>query len=188
MDLADTQRRAIECEDDLIPKGKWKKEIQTKGSSSNTTSSDEMLQKLSNELVEMKKQLLGFNNSYQQNFQNVSGRSADNKFPQLTGPEPRLQIEAAPKKGNMCMFHLTMDHDSENYPETICMMQLLATNELNVVAPCADLDTYSNGNSKNLFVEYESDFETKGECFATIDETSYTVLTQGQKLKNQFSS
>ena len=42
-DLADAQKKAIECEDDLISTGKWKKELQTKGSSNNTTSSKEMI-------------------------------------------------------------------------------------------------------------------------------------------------
>ena len=40
----------------------------------------------------------------------------------------------------------------------------------------------------NLFLEYESDSESKGECYATIDGTSYKVLTRGQKMKNQTSS
>ena len=115
-------RKAIECENDLIFVGKWKWELQTKGSSSNTTSSDEMIQKLSNELVAVKRKLPGFNNSYQWNYQNMPRRNMDRKFLQLTGLQPRLQIEAAPKKGNMCVFHLTIDHDGESYPETACMM------------------------------------------------------------------
>ena len=131
-----------------------------------------MIQKMSNELVMMKKQLAGFKNSYQQNFQNVPRRSTDSKFSQLTSPQPRLQIEAMPKKGNMRVFHLTMDHDYENWPETTHMMQLLATNELNIVAPCLEADMYLNGDSRNLFLEYESDSEPKGKCYATIDGTS----------------
>ena len=53
--LADAQKKAIECEDDLIFMGKWKQELHTKGSSSSTTSFEEMIQKLSNELVGIKK-------------------------------------------------------------------------------------------------------------------------------------
>ena len=49
-DLADAQKKAIESEDDLISTRKWKQELHTKGSSSSTTSSEEMIQKLSNEL------------------------------------------------------------------------------------------------------------------------------------------
>lgn len=60
----DAQKKAIELEDDLISVGKWKREFQVKGSSSNTISSDEMIQKLSNELTSMKRQLPGFNQSY----------------------------------------------------------------------------------------------------------------------------
>ena len=85
-------------------------------------SSEEMIHKLLNELVSMKKQLPRFNNSYQQNYQNSRGKSNESKFPQLIGPQPRLQIEAAPKKGNMCVFYLTMDHDGENFLETARLM------------------------------------------------------------------
>lgn len=53
--LADAQKKVIECEDDLISTGKWKKELQTKGSSNNATSLEEMIKKFSNELVAMKK-------------------------------------------------------------------------------------------------------------------------------------
>ena len=67
-------------------------------------------------------------------------------------------------------------------------MQLLSTNELNIAAPHSKLDSCSNGNSRNLFLEYESDSESKGEYYETIDGTSYTVLTHGQRLKNQTSS
>ena len=81
-----------------------------------------------------------------------------------------------------------MDHDGESCPETARMMQLLSTNELNTVTPCLESDSYSNGDFGNLFLEYESNFEPKGECYLTIDGTSYIVLTQGQRLKNQSSS
>ena len=74
-----------------------------------------------------------------------------------------------------------MDHDSKNFLETTHMMQLLSTNELNTITPTLELDSYQNGNSINLFLEYESDSEPKKECYATIDGTSYTVLTRGQK-------
>ena len=79
--LEDAQKKAVEFEDNLIFIGKWKWELQTKGSSSNTTSSNEMIQKISNELVVVKRQLPGFNNSYQWNYQNVPRRNIDGKFP-----------------------------------------------------------------------------------------------------------
>lgn len=43
MNLADAQKKVVELKDDLIFAKKWKQELQTKGSSSNTTSSNEML-------------------------------------------------------------------------------------------------------------------------------------------------
>ena len=101
-----------------------------------------MIQKLSNELVAIKKQFPAFNNPYQRNYQNPPGRNNEGKFPQLTGPQPRLQIEATPKKGNMCVFHLTTDHDSESFPETARMMQLLSTNELNNVTNVSETASY----------------------------------------------
>ena len=54
-DLADAQKKTIECEDDLISAGMWKQELHTKGSSSSTMSSEEMIQKLTNEVVAIKK-------------------------------------------------------------------------------------------------------------------------------------
>jgi hypothetical protein len=66
-----------------------------------------------------------------------------------------LPIEVAPKKGNMCMFYLTMDHDGESYPKVAHMMQLLSTNELNTATPFPELESYSNNDSGNLFLEYE---------------------------------
>lgn len=51
IDLADAQKKVIKFEDDLISAGKWKGELQTKGSSNHATSSDKLIQKLSNELV-----------------------------------------------------------------------------------------------------------------------------------------
>jgi hypothetical protein len=77
-----------------------------------------MIEKLSNELVVVKRKLPRFNHSYQQSYQNPPRRNNDGKFPMLRGSQPRLAIEAAPKKGNMCVFHLTTDHDSEIYLET----------------------------------------------------------------------
>ena len=81
----------------------------------------------------------------------------------------------------MCVFHLTTDHDNKNSPKIARMMQLLSTNELNTVTPALELDSYQTGDSGNLFLEYELDSEPKGECYATIDGTLYTVLTRGQK-------
>lgn len=49
------QRTTMELEDDMILVDRWKCEIQTKASSSGNTSLKEMIQKLSNELIVMKK-------------------------------------------------------------------------------------------------------------------------------------
>lgn len=56
-------------------------------------------------------------------------------------------------------------------------MQLLSTNELNTTTPFFESNLYSNGDSRNLFLEYESDSEPIGECYATINGSSYTLLT-----------
>ena len=68
------------------------------------------------------------------------------------------------------------------------MMQFFFTNELNAKTSGSDSYLYSNGDSGNLFLEYELDSERQGECYATIDGASYKVLTRSQKDKNQFSS
>ena len=122
INLIDVQRKEVEFEDDLISTEEWKRELQTKGSSNHTTSSDEIIQKFLNELVEVKRQLPNLSNSYLQNYQNPPGGNNDGKFPQLVGLQPRLVIEVAPKKGNMCVFHLTTNHDSESCPKTTRMM------------------------------------------------------------------
>ena len=53
---------------------------------------------------------------------------------------------------------------------------------------CSRTESYPNGNFGNLFLEYKSESEPKGECYATVDGTSYTILTWGQKIKNQSPS
>ena len=55
--LADAQKKAIECEDDLIFAGKWKRELHAKGSSRSSSSSEEMIQKLSNKPVAIKESI-----------------------------------------------------------------------------------------------------------------------------------
>lgn len=65
IDLLDAQKNLIKFENDLILAENWKRGIQTKGSSSNTSSSDEMIQKFSNELVAMKRKLPRINHTYQ---------------------------------------------------------------------------------------------------------------------------
>ena len=128
-------------------------------------------------MVAIKKQLPKFYDPYQWNYKNSPGRNNEGKLPQLTRPSPRLQIEVALKRGNICVFHLTTNHDSDNFLETTRMMQLLSTNELNATTPSSEPDSYLNGDSGNLFLEYKSNFESSGECYETIDETSYIVLT-----------
>lgn len=58
----------VELEDDMISTRSWKRVIQNEASTSGTTSSKEMIQKLFNELIAMKGQLPKFNNLYQRNF------------------------------------------------------------------------------------------------------------------------
>ena len=54
----------LELEDDMISMGRWKHEIQTKVSTSGTTSSKKMFQKFSNEVIAMNKRLPKFSNPY----------------------------------------------------------------------------------------------------------------------------
>ena len=68
-----------------------------------------------------------------------------------------------------------MDHDSQGCPKMTRMMQLLSTNELNTTTLGPESDSYSNGNSGNLFLEYESNLEGQREFYVTIDGTSYTM-------------
>lgn len=69
----------------------------------------------------------------------------------------------------MGVFHLTTDHDNTSYLEISRIMQLLSTDELNIATPSSEPDSYSVGDFGNLFLEYESNSKSKGECYATID-------------------
>lgn len=92
--LGVVQRMKMELEDDMISAGRWKCETQTKVSTNSPTSSQaEMIQKLSNEIIAMKRQLPKFNNPYQQNFQDQTGRNNEGRTLQLMGPQQRLAIE-----------------------------------------------------------------------------------------------
>ena len=88
----------------------------------------------------------------------------------------------------MCIFYLTTDHDSEGCLEMAHMMKLLSTNELNAMASGPELDSYLNGDSSNSFLEYKLNLEGQGECYATIDGTSYAMLTWSLKNKGQASN
>ena len=83
---------------------------------------------------------------------------------------------------------MNIDHDSEGFPKMAHMIQFLSTNELNTMASGPESGSYSNGNSGNLFLEYELDSERQRECYKTIDGTSYEMLTQIHKNKGQASN
>lgn len=102
---------------------------------------------------------------------------------QLSGLQQRLAIEAPPKKVNGYVLHLTTDHDNESCPDVIRRMHFLTTNEPNSPLSGDDTKSYWNGDSKNLFLEYESNLEKQGECYAIINGHTYNVLTRGQKVK-----
>lgn len=101
----------------------------------------------------------------------------------MTGLQQRLAIEAPPKMGNMCVFHLTTNHNGESCPKVVRMMHLLTTNELNYSFSSAKIDSYLNGDYGNLLLEYESYLERQGECYTIIDGTTYTILMRGKNAK-----
>lgn len=117
------QRLAIEVEDDLLSAGKWNKELQKgKMQQANPTIIDPMVQKLANDLLQLKKQL-------PQNppplYQDIPRR---NYIPYQQNQQPMLAIEH-PSTSNrqttaMCDFHLTTDHDGVSCPKMTRFMQM----------------------------------------------------------------
>ncbi|KAH9326260.1 hypothetical protein KI387_006438, partial [Taxus chinensis] len=91
-DLLAAQNMAVEIEDDLIMAGKIKSNTSRAKSLSSATTFDSLLQKLQNEMMQMKKQMAqmaqGNNTAPAQNFDNNRNRIASSQ---------RLPIEAAPR-------------------------------------------------------------------------------------------
>ena len=68
-DLQTAQTLAVEMEDDMIASGRWKKDLHTGPSNSiagTSNSTETMLQKLSNELIALKKQVTKPTHSFHQ--------------------------------------------------------------------------------------------------------------------------
>ena len=113
-DLKVAQRTAVELEDDMIAAGRWNHEIHNRASISEATSQEEMIQKLSNELIVLKRQLPNFNNLYQRSFSEQASK-CNNKPLQLPGPQERLVSEVPHERvsGNFENLFLEYELDPE---------------------------------------------------------------------------
>lgn len=183
-----TQTLAVEMEDDMIASGKWKKEYHT-GSSSNTTSTsnstEAMLQKLSNELITLKKQVTRPTHSLYQPYQEEPRYQGGNKNLQLPTPQQRLAIEAPPKGHTSCAFHLRVDHDGNTCEDMIRYLQMRGEEVQRIEYLEDDDDHAPHGDSVNLYCEYESDLENGENCFATLEGPQLTMMARGQKNKGK---
>jgi len=109
-DLTAAQNLAVGLEDDLIMAGKWKREVQVPNAQS-SSSTDPIVQRLVNDMIALKRQLPKAGAPFQQPYQDMSRRNLNQQantgrtLP-LTAAQPRLAIEPAPGRGNMCIFSL----------------------------------------------------------------------------------
>ena len=94
----------------------------------------------------------------------------------MTAPHTRLQIEEGPKQ-TMCSFHMTADHDEQDFPKWLNCVQL-ARNAI-VVEQASKESKADNENQGAYFLEYESDFERGGTMFTTLQNSACTVMTRG---------
>ena len=99
--LQATQILAMEMEDDMIASGKWKREFQSRTMGnivSNSNNIEAMLQKLSNELISLKKQINRPSHSFHQPHQEGSRYSNGGKSFQIQPIQLRLEIESAHRR------------------------------------------------------------------------------------------
>ena len=156
--LQAAQMLGVEMEDDMIASGKWKREHQSR-TMRNTTSIanniDVMLQKLSNEVISLKKQINRPIYSFHQPYQEGSRHQNGGKTLQIPYTQQRLAIEAAPKRQNMCAFHLRADHDGDTCADMIRYKQMVDNKEQIVEYLESEYDHAPYGNSIKKFFEYE---------------------------------
>lgn len=189
--LQAAQTLAVEMEDDMIASRKWKKKFHTRTTSSaasTSTSKEVMLPKLSNDLIAFKKQVTKPTHSFHQPCQEGSRYQGRNKNLQIHTAQQRLAIEAPPKRHNMCVFYLRVDHDGDTCVDMIKYRQMEEEKEKRIEYPKSEDNHAPHGDSINLFYEYESDSENGGDCFATLDGPQLIVMTRIQKNKNQASN
>lgn len=185
-DLAASQRLAIEVEDDQLSAGKWNKELQKgKIQQANLATTNPMIQKLANNLLQLKKQL-------PQNpppmYQDIPRRNyipyQQNRQPKLPTPTPRLAIEH-PSTSNhqtaaMCDFHLTTDHDGASCPKMTRFMQMNQTSE-KIEEYVEDETNQQFGPPIVNFLEYESGKENEKD--SDINNHSCNVFTKNWRQK-----
>ena len=91
--------------------------------------------------------------------------------------QERLQIEAPPNKNNMCVFHLTNDHEGSTCLENVRYQQLevekvTTSNVIIDEEPSKEL-----GKSISYYLEYESDSDGGNDILLTLEEASCSILT-----------
>lgn len=88
----------------------------------------------------------------------------------------------------MCAFHLRADHDGDTCVDMIRYKHMMNNKEQIVEYPKSEDDHTPCGDSKNFFLEYESNSKTRGDYFATLDGPQLIVMTRSQKNRNQSSN
>lgn len=153
VNLQADQTLAIEMEDDMIASGKWKREFQSRTMSNTTSTSNNteaMLQKLSNELISLKKQINRLTHSFYQPHQGGYRNPNGDKALKIPPIQQRLAIEGAPKGQNMCAFHRREDHDGDTCADIIRYRKMVDNKEQTIEYPESEDDHAPCGGS-NFF-------------------------------------
>lgn len=151
----------------------------------NPVTTDPMVQKLANDLVQLKKQL-------PQNppplYQDIPRRNylpyQQNRQPKFPAPTPGLAIEH-PSTSNrqttvMCDFHLTIDHDGISCPKMTRFMQMNLTSQ-KIEEYIQNETDQQLGSSTINFFEYE--FGEEDEKESDINNHSCNVFTKNWRQK-----
>ena len=183
--LAASQTLALESEDGLLIIGKWKKEVQIPNYQASTSSSnDALVQKLVNDVIVVEKQLPKASFPYQDIPRKYPNHNVTSQGKQFTLPPSQkiLQIEPPPNKNNMCVFHLTNDHEGTTCPEDIRHQQLETERAITANVVIEEAPSKGPGDSVNCYLEYEFDSDRGSDFLITLEEASCSILTRGQRM------
>lgn len=103
-------------------------------------------------------------------------------------PTQQMLVIEAPsidKKKNMCVFHLTSDHDGVDCPKMKRFIQLTTTKEVieEVVYEVSSSNQY--GDCTNGYLEFEHDDYRGGDVYITLDDATCATITRSHQHSNQ---
>lgn len=182
--LAATQALVVEIEEDMIIVGKWKREVQIPNSQASTSgSTNPIVQRLVNDMIQMKRQLPKPATPYQDipRRNPNQGEGTFGKQSNILLGKQKLLIEGPSANiGNMYIFHLTDDHDGSSCPEMVRYHQM-ETNKENIVEMPNDEGTLGGpGDFMSYYLEYQLDYDRGHSVLLTLGDPSCSKLTKNQ--------